>query len=364
MRLIMLVAHRGRGSEVRYALDIGAELRQRGWSVTAYTRDEEETDRQFKDAGIPVRHAPLQGFTDYRTIRHLAVHFSDEQPESVILTQSFRDAFIAYSALLLAGRRNDIRLVLVNHSATPPRTTWIARKVYRNVDCLLFSSKYAARVWRLAWKPDHLPIAEDRIHVVPNSLRATPAPEEEPASGPKIALFAGLIAPGCGLETIIDILPQLRGKRMRLLVAGKGLPDYVDTLRRRAILGGVMDMISWRIGADATDDIMAQCHFGIFPHTTPNAFGYANIRLMAAARPQIITATRIAAEYLGYGGGAVYVPAGDSDALTSAMLTLITDNELRRRGGETARDRFATRLCWEDFARRTTALFLPTVENG
>lgn len=356
----MLVAYRGRGSEVRYALDIGSELRDRGWSVTAYTRDVKAVDRQFTRVGIPVRHAPLQGLTDYRTIRHLSSHLSDEQSGSVILTQSFRDAFIAYSAMLLA-RRTDIRLVLVNHRATAPRTTWIARKVYRNIDCLLFSSKYAARVWRMAWKPNHLPIAEERIHVVPNSLRGTEPPVAEPVNGPRIGLFAGLIGPGCGLESVIDILPRLRGKRIRLLVAGLGLPDYIDTLRRRAILAGVMDMISWRIGADATDDIIAQCHFGVFPYDTADAFGYANLRLMAAGRPQIITATRIAAEYLGHSGGALYVPEGDSEALASAMLTLITDDELRRRGGQRARERFASRLCWDDFARRTTALFLSSL---
>lgn len=357
MRLIMLVAYRGRGSEVRYALDMGAELRDHGWSVTAYTRDVKAIDSQFAQAGIPVRHAPLQGLTDYRTIRHLASHLSEEQSGSVILTQSFRDAFIAYSAMLLA-RRGDIRLVLVNHRATAPRTTWIARKVYRNIDCLVFSSKFAARVWRMAWKPGHLPIPEERIHVVPNSLRATDSPVPEPASGPKIGLFAGFIGPGCGLETVIDVLSRLRGKRTRLLVAGVGLPDYVDTLRRRAILAGVMDMITWRIGSDATDDVIAQCHFGVFPYGTPDAFGYANLRLMAAGRPQILTATRIAAEYLGHGGGAIYVPEGDSEALASAMLTIITDDDLRIRGGQRARERFATRLSWDDFSRRTTALFL------
>lgn len=361
----MLVAYRGRGSEVRYALDIGSELRQRGWSITAYTRDVKAVDIQFRQAGIPVRHAPLQGLTDYRTIRHLASHLNDETSGTIILTQSFRDAFIAYGALLLAGRRSDIRLVLVNHRASIPRTTWIARQVYRNIDCLLFSSKFAARVWRLAWKPHRLPIAEDRIHVVPNSLRATSAPMDEPVAGPKIALYAGHLASGCGLETIIDILPRLRGKRVRLLVAGIGLPDYIDTLRRRAILGGVMDMITWRIGADATDEIISQCHFGVFPYgRTPDAFGYANLRLMAAGRTQIITATRIAAEYLGHGGGAIYVPEGDSEALTSAMITLITDDELRRRGGQSAYERFVTHLCWDDFARRTLTLFTASSANS
>lgn len=358
----MFVAYRGRGSEVRYALDIGSELRDSGWSVTAYTRDDKPIDKQFAQVGIPVRHAPLQGLTDYRTIRHLASHLSEEQSGSVILTQSFRDAFIAYGAMLLA-RRSDFRLVLVNHRATAPRTTWIARKVYRNIDCLLFSSKYAASVWRMTWKLGRIPIPEERIHIVPNSLRATDNPVPEPTNGPRIGLFAGLIGPGCGLESVIDILPRLRGKRIRLLVAGVGMPDYIDTLRRRAILAGVMDMITWRVGGDATDDVIAQCHFGVFPYGTPDAFGYANLRLMAAGRPQIITATRIAAEYLGHSGGAIYVPEGDSEALASAMLTLVTDDELRRRGGERARQRFASRLCWDDFARRTTALFLASADS-
>ena len=355
-RLLALVSYAGGASEVRYALDLCCGLRSEGWSVTAYTRDMQAVDSLFQAAGIDLRHAPMQGLTDYGTIRNLATHLSRESRGSVILAQTFRTAFIGLCARKLASRP-DLRVVMVSHRVRPPRNTFISRRVYRNLSSLIFSSVYARDTFAQAWKPGHMPAAGERLHVVRNSLFNPPGTIPEPASGPRVMLYNGAIFPGCGLENLVETLADLRGKRIRLLIGGRGSSDYVDMLRRLALNRGVMDLISWQTGGAAAD-LVARSHFSVYPYSAPDAFGYANIHTMAAGRPQIVTATRIAAEYLGHTGAALYIPPSDNEALRNAILTLADNPQLRAESGAAARSRYDSHLSWPSFIARTEPLLL------
>ncbi len=340
----------GGASEAEYALELCRGLRKSGWSVTTYTRDIPSLDKHFRDNAIDLRHIPMQGLTDYGTIRRLAGHLNQESRDTIILVQTFRTAFIALCARKLSGR-NDLKVVMVSHKITPTRNTFLSRRVYRNLSALIFSSEHARDEYLNAWPQGKVPTPSERIHIIYNSLDRANAPVAEPKTGPIVALYDGLITEDNELESLIDILPSLRGHRLRLMLGGRGRTEYIDRLRRRALSIGVMDLISWQTGA-AVDTLIERSHFGVFPYGDSNAFGYANIRLMAAGKPQIITDTRIAREYLSANGGATYIRPNDPNALQQSMLTLAAKADLRQQQGQEARHRFDTFLAWPDFLQR------------
>ena len=338
-RLILPVGYPAPAREARRALWL-AQLRHRGWQTTVYTPDVPAVDAPLKQAGIDLRHLPFRGLTDYSTIRHLSKHLEREAQGAAIITQSYRSAFIALCARKLASRP-DMHVALLDRTLKQPATTWLARRVYRNLSAIIFTSlsgleifHSAERVYGKALTPP------ERLHVVMEGVGTAPEPLEEP-KGPIMALYNGELRAGSGLERLIDALESLRGKRLRLMIAGQGRPDYMDALRRRAISRGVMDMISWRRERPLLSEVAAQCHFGIFPYEGER-FSDGNIELMAAGRPQIVTDNGIAREYLGNDGGAIY--ASGIDAMCEAMLNLAADAAKRRESGEEARRRYQATL--------------------
>lgn len=351
MRLLIPLLSVARTSEVRYAHNLARALTDRGWSVTVYTRDAREVDSLFDADAIDIRHIPFQSMLDWESIRALSRDLKEEGRGAVVLTQSFGVAYAAVVARRLA-RRKDIRVVLTIHHSKMPPSNIFWRMVIKEIDTIFFSSMVVRNAFKEAWR--RLPIAAEHLHVVRNSLYTPPQPFDKEPKGPVIATFYGSIVAKNGLETLLDALPQLKGKRIRLCIVGKGNPDYIDSLRRRAINAGTMDMITWKIGTnESVTHILSQSHFGVFPYTSPDSFGFHNLEFMAAGLPQIANASPVAMEYCGPQGGAMFVKGGDKDLLAEAILTLAASPELRRKMGTQAAARYAANMPFSNFIEKT-----------
>lgn len=342
-RLILPLGLSATPTEARTALRM-AEMRTLGWRVTVYTPGSTLLDAPFRAAGIDLRHLSLHSAADMGSIHAMARHLRGEEPRAAIVAQNYATAFTALCARKLA-RRPDLRVILMSDQRRPPRTTWLARRVYRNLSALLFTSVYSLALFRLTeQQTGRVLTPPDRVHVSLHGAGEAPAPAPEP-KGPVMALYHGELRPGCGLRHLIDALPALRGKRLRLMIAGQGRPDYMDRLRRRAISRDVMDLISWRRERPPMAELAATTHFGIFPYRSEELFGDANVELMAAGRPQIVTAGHVAGEYLGDDGGALYIPAdAPATAYADAMLRLGADADLRATLGDRAAAAYSRRF--------------------
>ena len=354
MRIIFPVASVWRSTEVLYARDLGRALADRGWGVTVYTRDANEVDTLFRESSLSLRHLRMGGLADISSTWNFSRNLALEPQGTVVLAQTFAGAFMALAARRLA-KRSDIKVYLTLHRSVEPHTTLLARKVYRSLDGIIFSSAYARRLFKKPWQT--MPVDKKKLHVVRNSLAFPPPPRTEEPKGPVIGMFMGDIAPMKGLETLIDALPVLRGNRVRLRMAGRGNPDYIDSLRRRAINSGVMDLISWKTSrSDSFMELIGKAHFGVFPYGSAHAFGYHNLEFMAAGLPQIVTATHVAAEYIGVRGGALLVPADDVAALGESMLAMGQNAALRGEYGRQALHRFNDALPFDRFLALTEAI--------
>lgn len=351
-RLICVVSSLSLDSEARFALNLCRDRVAAGWSVTAYTRDANAVDSELRKSAIPLRHAPLLGFLDMTSVPILSRDFKLEEKGAIILVQRFRDAFIVNMAMKLACR-NDLKVVMMKHSAQLPRNTRLGKYIYSSLHALIFSSSFARSEFQRAWLPAQPPCPSSKTHTIYNSLYAPlPRIEEKEHTGLKIALYYGPIAPGHGLELLIDTLPALKECRTRLWIAGLGNPDYIDTLRRRALSKSVMSLIDWKTGDYNLHDLLPKVTYGVFPYTTPDAFGYQNIEFMAAGVPQITSRLPIAMEYFGTFDAPGITESGSSEALAENIIKMSTDADFRKRAADFAYQRYSSALSWDELISR------------
>ncbi|MBD5204023.1 MAG: glycosyltransferase family 4 protein [Bacteroidales bacterium] len=363
--LIQVVSSIRFGGPERYALDISRHFSVSGWKVTAFTRDAKAVDSVFRDYRIRLRHAPLGGAFDIPSALSLS-RMMRLMPQSrgVVHVHHIRDAFMALLARKIA-KRKDVRIILTVHSIRKGRDNRLSRRIFRNLDAIIFVSQTVASRFLSTWSEGLSPIPPDRIHILHNSLYLPDfsGPVPPPEKGPVIAMYHGTIAPGKGLEYLIDALPRLKPLRLRLRIAGNGDPDYVDSLRRRAQARNVMEMIDWRKHPINSISLINEVHIGVLPTVNEEPFGLSNTEYMAAGRPQICTARGAQQEYLTDGREAFIVLPGDTTSIADALIRLTSDPQLRLRMGREAHKSFARSLDWQRFSSQLAEIYLPTPIN-
>lgn len=356
--LIHLVSSNRWGGAQKYAVDICSHFLKEGWKVKAMTRDAEVVDNRFRQADIPLVHAPLRGFFDPASAFILARQLKDiPRDKGYIHVHRYRDAFTALLAKRIAGRP-DIRVISTRHTVRPGRNSWLFRRIYDKINAHIFVSRTAFERFRTPW-PKRLPMRVSTVHIILNSVN-TPysLPVAPPEKGPVFALYIGPVVKGKGLETIIDALPSLRGLKLRLRISGTGNPDYLDELRRRAMARNVMEMIDWRQSDEKAEEVIRQSHFAVLPSVEREGFGLSNLLVMAAGRPLICSPNGAQSEYLSDDVTALFVPPASPAALADAMRRLATDNSLRTIIGRNAFEYYAKYLSWQSFVPKLTKIYL------
>ena len=267
-KLIHIIPTNKWGGVQTYAFDICRYYLKSGWDVMALTRNVVGVDNQFSAAGVRLLHAPVRGFFDVASAMTLARHLRREGvgTDTVIHTHRYRDAFTALIAKKLS-KRSDIRIVNTRHSVRPGRDSWIFRKLYQLLDAHIFVSRMAYDGF-MGHEGRRLDLPKERVHILHNSIfRDDFTPSPEPTHGPVVALYQGALVKGKGLETLIDAMELLKKVKLRLRISGTGNPDYLDVLRRRAMMRDVMDNIDWNIKVKPSLESCDEAHFGVIPST-------------------------------------------------------------------------------------------------
>lgn len=339
------------GGAQRLALDICRHYAANGADVLAITRDAKAVDRRFREAGIPLAHAPLRDYPDLFSTLDLRKILNDIPTDTpvVIHTHRYRDALTAIAARRFSKHPN-IRIVVTRHVSAPAKINPIRRLIYRHVDAHTFVSEFARDQFLSAWPKGKYPYNRDHLFVAFNSRLDVPEPTPIPARGAITAMWHGTIRHGKGLENLIDALALLKDDtRLRLKIVGSGDPDFCDSLRSRAISKGVMERIDWIRNIEDPSTLISSCHFGVLPSVSPEAFGMTNIEYMAAGRAQITTFNGAQPEYLHPGEDSIEIPPDNPQALADAMRLLYNDRDLCQSLGTTAAARYNDNLSWPHF---------------
>ena len=353
----ILSSNRWAGIE-RYALDICRHFHSEGWNVLALTRDAKAVDVMFEREGISLFHAPLQGFYDFNSIKILARKFKELKGKIVVHAHGFHCVFTVLAARRLSGRKEDIKVIMTRHKVRRAVDNWILKFIYRNLDALIFVSRTARDRFVSTWHNRLMPISPEKMPILHNSLNIPNIEYSEPTPHrPLTAMFHGPIKPGKGLETLIDAMEMLKGKRIRLKIVGSGTPDYLDKIRRRAISKGVMEMIDWHKHTDNPLPLIKDCDFGVLPSVQEEAFGLANIEYMAVGRPQICSSHGAQPEYITDGWEGILIPPSNPSFLAENIGKLAKNAELRKKMGHHAYETFIHRLSWHHFISPLTRIY-------
>lgn len=359
--LIHLISAVTWGGGERYALDVCRHFRSRGWHVVAFTRDSRAVDAPFESEGVRLRHLPLRGYADWISPMRLASMLRTGRKEPTIIhVHKYKDAFTALLARKLS-RRKDVKVILTRHLVKPAGRSFVSRCIYRNLDAQIFVSALARERFLSAWQGGSPPFPLSRLHTLHNSLLIEQPPyAPPPAKGPRIVLFLGRLSPEKGVETLIEALPALRGRRARARICGTGQADYVDSLKRLAANLGVMDLIDWKGYVTRTDTVISSCHVAVLPSVAEESFGLANIEIMAGGRVQICTASGAQPEYLTDGRNALFISPRDSKALSDKLISLLDDDAETPSVitmGRQAYEDYASALAWPRFASRLERIY-------
>lgn len=374
IHLIHILSGGSWGGREQYALDICLHFLDQGWNVSIFTRDAIAVDSIIAACGIKIHHAALSGYSDFTTAFALAQHIRRRKGPIVVHTHNYRDAFLALVARKLSGQRRRVKVIMTRHRCVKGRNDRLLRRVYRNLDTQIFPTQQAMLTFLSSWPHGNLPFPKERIRVIGRSLLNTPTPQSEPEKGPIVAAYVGRLAPHKGLEYLIRALVGLKGKRIRLRIAGTGAADYVDSLHRLAMSLGVTNIIDWKGWRRDPLEQIADSHFCVFPTPVEEPQNISSLQVMAAGRPQISTLTASALESLhplmpttqaagatpevgNMAPDSILVPARDVDALAKAMLQLATDPALRSRLGEAARQNYLKLHPWNEFIDTLTQIY-------
>lgn len=177
---------------------------------------------------------------------------------------------------------------------------------------------------------EHLGAPPERVRVVSSGL--DPAPPGDAATGHAIAgaeryvLALGTVEPRKGLPALVRAFDRLATTRpdLHLVVVGPegwgtqafgaaaSMARHSDRIRR----------LSW-VDVAARSDLLAGARVLAVP-SIYEGFGYPALEAMAAGTPVVATAVGSLPEVLG--DAAAFVPAGDLDALTDTLASVVDDD--------------------------------------
>lgn len=214
----------------------------------------------------------------------------------------------------------------------------VLRRFLRRADTLLTTSP------RLRDNSEFLAPHRDRTRVVPLSIDADvfvrePSPVDLPGSPDRpTLLFVGRLVYYKGVEYLLDSAPDVEAD---LLVVGTG--DRRERLERRARDNGVADRTNFLgyVDEETLHACYAAADLFVLPSVAPTeAFGIVQLEAMAYGLPVVNTSLPTGVPWVSRDGETgLTVPPRDTEALATALSTLLSDPDRRERMGRRAEQR-------------------------
>jgi glycosyltransferase involved in cell wall biosynthesis/O-antigen/teichoic acid export membrane protein len=208
------------------------------------------------------------------------------------------------------------------------------RRSLRVVDVYLAPSRYLETLLLRDFRP---------TRVVPNGYVTRPPARATRADGGITVVFAGRLEHFKGPWILLDAVPSLleAHPEVRFTICGAG--PILDELTRRVEtlgLGHAVELTGWLDPAEVHSRI-AGADVVVVPSVWPEAFGLTCLEAFAAGKPVVASAIGALPELVETEVTGLLVPPRDTPALAAALERLLGDPALRRRLGDSGRDRSA-----------------------
>jgi len=189
-----------------------------------------------------------------------------------------------------------------------------------------------------------------KIRVFPNGIDMVSIESAVPAEERHEACYFGRVAPTKGIGDIIDIWDDVcrSHPQARVAIIGGNGEGYLSSLKER-IKSKNLETNVLPLGVAPEQkkyELIKACQFGISP-SYEEGWGIAVCEVLGCGLP--VVAYDLPA-YEVFGNEAmIKVPVGDKKALLEAVLTLLSDENLRRQMGQKARE-VARQFSWQEVA--------------
>ena len=349
----------------QYTYDLTALLRQdQDFYVEVVCRKHPNVLKQFRRLEIPISILPLKGVTDIDS----PVRFARllRKGHNIIHVHSFRDAFMAVMARRISENRNT-RVVVSVHGVYKPKRNYMYTKLYKSIDCFVFSSQMARDAFVGKAKKQYA----DRTVVIRDSVcdsqlgTTVPNLRNELGMDPQQALiiYHGKLAQEKGLDTLIEALKTVDKDKYHLVVIGEGQPKYKALFKGAIVSSGLVNNVTLLGFRDNILEYLRQADFGVLPSIQPEALGIANLEYMMAGKAHICSDNGAQPEYVTNGVNGLLVPPGDVEALSQAINQLLNEPAMRSRLGVQAQHDFQEKLDYPVFYRKMTDLYRQLLDN-
>ena len=349
----------------QYTYDLTALLRQdQDFYVEVVCRKHPNVLKQFRRLEIPISILPLKGVTDIDS----PVRFARllRKGHNIIHVHSFRDAFLAVMARRISENRNT-RVVVSVHGVYKPKRNYMYTKLYKSIDCFVFSSQMARDAFVGKAKKQYA----DRTVVIRDSVcdsqlgTTVPNLRNELGMDPQQALiiYHGKLAQEKGLDTLIEALKTVDKDKYHLVVIGEGQPKYKALFKGAIVSSGLVNNVTLLGFRDNILEYLRQADFGVLPSIQPEALGIANLEYMMAGKAHICSDNGAQPEYVTNGVNGLLVPPGDVEALSQAINQLLNEPAMRSRLGVQAQHDFQEKLDYPVFYRKMTDLYRQLLDN-
>ena len=321
--------------------------------------------KQYRRLEVPISILPLKGVTDIDS----PVRFARllRKGQNIIHVHSFRDAFMAVMARRISENR-DTRVVVSVHGVYTPKKNYMYTKLYKSIDCFVFSSQMARDAFLGKAKKPYAERAVVLRDSVCDSKIGTQVPDLRRELGldsqQALIMYHGKIAPEKGIDALLGALTHVDKAKYHLAIIGEGEPKYKAKIKGFIVAAGMVHNVSLLGFRDNILEYLRQADFGVLPSIQPEALGITNLEYMMAGKAHICSNNGAQPEYVSDGINGLLVPPGDESALTTAINVLINDKATRSRMGAQAQKDFQQNLDYPGFYQRMTNLYRHLLETA
>jgi glycosyltransferase involved in cell wall biosynthesis len=167
-----------------------------------------------------------------------------------------------------------------------------------------------------------------------------------------------------GHDVVIEAASRLDARHLRPHVVFLGRGSLETAIRERVDRAGLGDRVSVAGFVDDLPSTLAALDVALYAPLESDGMSRAMFECLAAGRPLIASRVGVVPEVLTDGEHALLVPAGDAEALATALARLLRDSELRARLGEAGRRLVAQRYSGAQVAAALEARYSSLLAAG
>lgn len=351
-KALVSVAYRQKLIELgRLGLEVVAAVPPAWREGGSVQRLEGGTSDGFRLLEIPIR---LNGHFHLHYYPSLPAIIGDVQPDVVHLDEEPYN-LATYHGVVAARRAKRPSMFFSWQNLVrryPPPFAWMETAVYRSVSHALAGSEETAEVLRVKGYRGALSVIP-QFGVDPTVFHPVPKPD-----GPFTIGFFNRLIPAKGPMLALEALRWLpRDSRLRFVGDGPMRGEIEREIVSRALEGRVT--VEPRVPSRLMPEAVRSVDVIVLPSLTTGTwkeqFGRILIEAMASGVPVVGSDSGEIPRVIGDAG--LIVPEGDARALSTALLHLANDRELRQRLGELGRRRVLDRFTHARIAGATAEAY-------